>query len=245
MKVPAHQTIDEFIRDDVHEIVAKTWRAPMLAYLVNWGDAMRLIQRLKPDISDAEFHARDFELHTEGGLVRVIGDRNSPRDVVYRMVVCKCGALALYTPGIDECLNCLTLKPRPYAPGEKMTDRHPDSVIAKVVEETIEKQVKHLTTPIVTTCPGYNGVFHIDPDPPDLADRQAARVAEHQCREAEQLASGPFDYDVPHYDGILKAPYEQPAAGRPDGFDQGQIDAAKAALLAPVPPRYPRATTKR
>lgn len=27
---------------------------------------------------------------------------------------------------------------------------------------------------------------------------------------------------------------------RPDGFDQRQVDAAKAALLAPAPPRYPR-----
>lgn len=50
------------------------------------------------------------------------------------------------SPGTIERL------PRPYAPGEKMTDRHPDSVIAQVVEETIEKhnldRAKFLATPI-------------------------------------------------------------------------------------------------
>lgn len=97
------------------------------------------------------------------------------------------------------------------------------------------EKLQNETPRVVTTCPGYNAVFHIEPDPPDLAERQATRVAEHQRREAER---GPFDYDVPDYSGILKAPYEQPA--RPDGFDQRAVDAARAALLAPAPPRYPR-----
>jgi len=96
-------------------------------------------------------------------------------------------------PGSAEVLR------RAYAPDEKMTDRHPDSVIAQVVEETIAKQVEFLSqphptlaaikksapatpgkrwvtpvvyedrpVPVVTTCPGYNATFRIDPDPPDL-----------------------------------------------------------------------------
>lgn len=209
--------------------------------------------------------------------------------------------------------HCPEFHRRPYAPGEKMTDRHPESVIAQVVEETIEEAwrrfdreyprseinigdrvrwwpyitalgtpavdarysdgvivdrdtirieshgsngwsskdglvgdwrscagtlVRRLPIKISTTCPGYNAVFRIEPDPPDLAERRAARVAEHQ----EQERRGPFDYDVPSYEGILKAPYEQTAVSRSDGFDQHQVDAAKAALLAPAPPRYPRRT---
>lgn len=204
---------------------------------------------------------------------------------------------------------------RPYAPGEKLTDRHPDSVIAQVVEETIAKHcksgvpsariadaivsdsldrmVEHLTKPIerppidwaklqkapaqpgrkwvepveyrigedemqtetprvVTTCPGYNGVFHIEPDPPDLAQRRAARVAEHQRHEMqEQPARCQCQMRAMHLTKLVGGRYRcalcdleieehcQPG-WRPDGFDQRQLDAAKAALLAPAPPRYPR-----
>jgi hypothetical protein len=40
--------------------------------------------------------------------------------------------------------------------------------------------------------------------------------------------------------GLMKAPQMLEPVGRPDGFDQRQVDAARAALLAPAPRRYPR-----
>lgn len=112
----------------------------------------------------------------------------------------------------EEILVGYARRVKPYAPGEKMTDRHP---------ATPEK----LSGAVICTTPGYNGVFHIEPDPPDLAERRAARVAEHQRREMQERAAR----------GAVHA-----AATRPDGFDQHQVDAAKAALLASAPPRYPR-----
>lgn len=172
----------------------------------------------------------------------------------------------------------------PYAPGEKMTDRHPDSVIAQVVEETIAAHAKPIEPvsandyvfappsaleieryrlreqggalyidtehgPIkVTADPTLRvdeirldngvGVFHIEPDPPDLAERQAARVAEHQRREAGYmpLKSAP---SIPAAPAALGRPIPG-IDTRPDGFDQHQVDAARAAMLAPAPPRYPR-----
>lgn len=78
---------------------------------------------------------------------------------------------------VDTSISLGLVRRRPYAPGEKLTDRHPDSVIAQVVEETLAKH-------------------------PGLAKLQKRT--------------------------------------RPDGFDQRQVDAARAALLAPALPRYPR-----
>lgn len=40
---------------------------------------------------------------------------------------------------------------------------------------------------VVTTCPGYNAVFTIDLDPPDLKGRQAKRVADHVMYEMQRL----------------------------------------------------------
>lgn len=199
------------------------------------------------------------------------------------------------SPGTIQRLN--QVERRPYAPGEKMTDRHPDSVIAQVVEETIEKWIAHLATPIavrgpyaplpapsepafrlfeqdgalyvdtkagpvkITADPTLRlnevrldngvGVFHIEPDPPDLAQRQAARVAERMAKEGA-LCIEPWMKPAPvapellaQRDRMVTESYERcglPAvpAGRPDGFDQHQVDAARAALLAPATPRYPR-----
>lgn len=303
MKVPVGQTIEECIRDDVHDLMVKTGRVPRLAYMVNPVDAAAMLARL-PFVGGSQIDDGKptwFEMLTEAGYVRIVADPNHPTGAAHRFIVCKCGGLALYTPGIKQCLNCLTLKPRPYAPGEKMTDRHPDSVIARVVEETIEEawrrfdreypnseikigdrvrwwpQVTWLGTP-AADARYSDGI---------MVDRDVIRIESHgpngwsskdglvgdwrscagQCvRKLREVSvdtahgpikitadptpnlesvddtmrprRGPFDYDVPDYSGILKEPYEQPA--RPDGFDQRQVDAARAALLAPAPPRYPR-----
>jgi hypothetical protein len=257
------QTLEECIRDDVHDIVARTGRTPRLAYLVNPVDVAAMLARL-PFIGGAVVRlgeTEQFEMHTDVGYVTVIADRSHPRGCTHRFVVCACGALALYVTGVEKCTACAiaggSAPARPYAPGEKMTDRHPDSVIAQVVEETIAKHpglaklqkrtgyqplapqpepafrlfnqdgslyvdTKHgpikvtadpsVETPrIITTCPGYNGMFHI----PVRFDNEVMAAVEGDV--------GCFD----------------PPA-RPDGFDQRQVDAARAALLAPVPPRYPR-----
>jgi hypothetical protein len=94
------------------------------------------------------------------------------------------------------------------------------------VKITVDPDATVETPRVITTCPGYNAVFHIDPDPADLAQRQAERVVEHQRREMQERAIR----------GAVHA-----AGARPDGFDQRQVDAARAVLLAPVPRRYPRA----
>jgi len=61
-----------------------------------------------------------------------------------------------YKPGdhisYSSCSN-LRRVPGPYALGDKMADRHPDSLIAQVAEKTIAKQVDHLATPINVRSP--------------------------------------------------------------------------------------------
>jgi hypothetical protein len=83
--------------------------------------------------------------------------------------------------------------------------------------------------------PVQDGVFHIEPDPPDIAQRQAARVLQRQQEERMRfLATG-----TPGKQWAVPSVYEERPT-RADGFDQRQVDAARAALLAPASPRYPR-----
>lgn len=271
MKVPAYQTIEEIIRDDAIGILEKSGRLPRLAYMVNPRDAAAMVARLGVVVCDRRGISQ-FEMHTEAGYVRIMVDVNHPTGATHRFVICKCGGLAMHMPGVDLCKACLGAQAmRPYAPGEKMTDRHPDSVIAQVVEETIAKLPGGgsftFTTPWIKAgdlpCashprPVQNGVFRIEPDPPDLAQRKAARVAEHQRAEVERMAKEdalciePWMKPAPvapellaQRDRMMRESYERcgipmAPAPRPDGFDQRQVDAARAALLAPAPPRYPR-----
>jgi len=199
----------------------------------------------------------------------------------------------------------------PYAPGEKMTDRHPDSVIAQVVEETIEKQVAFLEQPhptpkLVQKRTGYqplpaqpepafrmceqDGALYVDTkdgpikvtaDPTVRSDEvrfaQPAPIPESVIAARDELvrrtheAMGiPADVfrgvdrsatpaklsgatlqksapATPSKQWVTPLVYEDrpelelAPLRRPDGFDQRQVDAARAALLAPAPPRYPRA----
>lgn len=142
--------------------------------------------------------------------------------------------------------------PRPYAPGEKMTDRHPDSVIAQVVEETIAERM------------AKEGALCIEPwmKPAPIAPELLAQRDQMVRESFENCGAPALASDCGHavrdlgcamcfhravYAAqelrILTANHHTISAAprRPDGFDQHQVDAAKAALLAPAPPRYPRA----
>jgi hypothetical protein len=234
----------------------------------------------------------------------------------------------------------LTERPRPYAPGEKMTDRHPDSVIAQVVEETIAKHPG--MTKLVQKRAGYqplapqpepalrltakDGALYVDTKHGPVKVTADPTVPRDEVRFEHTILSADLDAMLAEYERtrpgprppidfakLQKAPaqpgrqwvepvvYEpgskqrdaftqavsravavqdlaqqghitleearslmqapqtpvrldnevmtategdmscfDPPPRRPDGFDQRQVDVARAALLAPAPPRYPR-----
>lgn len=97
---------------------------------------------------------------------------------------------------------------------------------------------------VVVTGRAPDGVFHIEPDPPDLAQLQAKLADKH--REIETALQTAADTRA-MFRGVDRSATPEKLSGaviaslrRPDGFDQHQVDAARAALLAPAPPRYPR-----
>lgn len=212
--------------------------------------------------------------------IRVTGSRGFTERIPDGFLVVTVGAVldTSISPGTIQRLNPA---PRAYVPGEKMTDRHPDSVIAQVVEETIAKQVEHLATPIKVRSPGEPAFRLFEQDGALFVDTQAGPikitadptlrpneiafvqpVAGEAFRGVDRSATpeklsgavlqksapaqpgkqwvAPVICEHPGYNAVFQIDPDPPPTTRPDGFDQRQVDACKAALLAPAPPRYPR-----
>lgn len=143
MKVPAHQTIEEFIRDDASKVFEQRVRLPKLAYLVNPDDMRKICLRSGSQAVDCE----RMTLHTPAGYVTVVKDLYHPVGETHRLTVCPCGNLTLYRSTVEKCPGCMQ-----------------------------------------SVAYSYTGTFRIEPDPPDLAERRADRIAGHQ--RAEAMRSG-------------------------------------------------------